>query len=379
MCMNTSYPLAVYIHWPFCRKKCPYCDFNSHVRANVPYARWQAALMRELEYQLTYIAPGFVVSSVFFGGGTPSLMPPGIVAALLEHLRPYMSPACEVTLEANPTSVEAANFAELAHAGVNRLSLGVQSLQAEALAFLGREHSAEEALNALHLAAQYFPRYSFDLIYARPEQTLADWQQELQQALTLARGHLSLYQLTIEEGTPFARWHAAKQFALPEESLAAELYECTQSILADAGYAAYEVSNYAQKGQESLHNLAYWRGQAYIGVGPGAHGRIPHASARMATVALSTPERWLAAVEAYGHGLEYCEAISVEDIAKERVMMGLRLSEGVPRVAVDVVINQAAVALLEAERIVWRTPSHIGVTPKGRLLLNSVIEALVTL
>ena len=270
------------------------------MREGVDHAAWREALLNEMRYWHSR-APGHRISSIFFGGGTPSLMEPSTVAALIEEAGKLwgLDANCEITLEANPTSVEAAKFRDLASAGVNRVSLGVQSLRAESLKFLGREHSANEALEAIALAREIFPRYSFDLIYALPNQTLENWEAELREALTHARGHLSLYQLTIEENTAFHHaYHVDKQFTLPEDSLAADLYALTQSIMRDAGLPAYEVSNHASAGQESRHNLAYWRGECYFGIGPGAHGRVDFADGtRRATRNLKSPERWLSSIE----------------------------------------------------------------------------------
>ena len=324
---------ALYVHWPFCKKKCPYCDFNSHVRDGVDHAAWRKALLRELHYWHAQL-PNLTISSIFFGGGTPSLMQPETVAALIaETKRLWPATAeCEITLEANPTSVEAQKFKELRAAGVNRVSLGVQSLKTESLTFLGREHSASEALAAIELAANIFPRYSFDLIYALPNQTAAAWRAELREALAYARGHLSLYQLTIEQNTAFHHaYHIGKEFILPEENLAAELYLVTQEMMADAGMPAYEISNYAASGEESRHNLSYWRGEAYLGIGPGAHGRVDLNGIRYATNTLKSPERWLEAVNRQGHGLEEKLTLSIAERAEEKILMGLRLcEEGVP-------------------------------------------------
>ena len=271
--------LAIYIHWPFCKAKCPYCDFNSHVREKVEAGVWQDAMLRELEYiseQLGEEGRGLVVSSIFFGGGTPSLMPPAIVAALIEKVENLFKTKdnIEITIEANPTSSEAENFAGFRAAGINRLSLGVQSLRDSELAFLGRKHSAKEAIEAIKTAQKIFPRYSFDLIYARPNKSLADWRQELGEALDLAQGHISLYQLTIEENTAFAKIYKNDGFALPSEELAEELYLLTEEKTWAAGFLPYEISNYAKIVEESRHNLSYWRGDSYIGIGAGAHGRL---------------------------------------------------------------------------------------------------------
>jgi putative oxygen-independent coproporphyrinogen III oxidase len=344
---------ALYIHWPFCKKKCPYCDFNSHVREGVDHRAWRDALINELRYWYRR-SPDFRIMSIFFGGGTPSLMAPSTVAALIDEAGKLwgLDSDCEITLEANPTSVEAAKFTALASAGVNRVSLGVQSLRAESLTFLGREHSNVEALNAVALAAKTFPRYSFDLIYALPGQTLAGWEAELREALAHARGHLSLYQLTIEENTAFHHaYHVDKHFALPEDGLAADLYALTQTIMAEAGLPAYEVSNHASPGEESRHNLAYWRGECYFGIGPGAHGRVDFSDgSRRATRNLKSPERWLSNVIEGGlapyasltpaasgsrtalrtptSGLEEELALTTAERAEEKILMGLRLNDG---------------------------------------------------
>ena len=378
---------ALYIHWPFCKKKCPYCDFNSHVREGVDHAAWRAALLREMGYWHAR-APEFRISSIFFGGGTPSLMEPATVAALIEQADTLwgLDAACEITLEANPTSVEAAKFAALKTAGVNRVSLGVQSLRPESLKFLGREHSADEAIAAVNLAAKIFDRYSFDLIYALPNQTLAAWEKELKEALGFARGHLSLYQLTIEENTAFHHaYHVGKSFQLPEDSLAAELYSLTQRIMRNAGMPAYEISNHAAAGQESRHNLSYWRSESYIGIGPGAHGRVDVAGTRLATRTQKSPENWLGAVAAMGHGVEEELALSTAERAEETVLMGLRLNEGIAlgSLRADVAAQLSClwadgrVARLVAQGMLEASPTRLRATPRGMLLLNAVIEALL--
>lgn len=379
----TDKPLALYVHWPFCKKKCPYCDFNSHVRAQVDYAAWQSALLRELRYWRQRVA-GNAISSIFFGGGTPSLMPPGIVAALIAEVRALWpaSGDIEITLEANPTSVEAANFAVLREAGVNRVSLGVQSLRAESLAFLGREHSADEALEAVALARAIFPRYSFDLIYALPGQTLAGWETELRAALPHARGHLSLYQLTIEANTAFHhQYHVAKSFALPEDDLAADLYALTQSILRDAGMPAYEISNHAAPGQESRHNLSYWRSDAYLGIGPGAHGRVNIEGQRYATHTLKSPERWLEQVQKQGHGLEEETLLTPLERDEERVLMGLRLvQEGLDMAALQPDLQAQLLQRskkLVAEGLLQQNGHRLYATASGQPVLNALIAALL--
>ncbi|MEX0582307.1 MAG: radical SAM family heme chaperone HemW, partial [Sneathiella sp.] len=322
---------GLYYHWPFCRKKCPYCDFNSHVRETVDQKRWTAALLKELDWFAGRVKQK-KLTSIFFGGGTPSLMEPATVAALIEGARRHFpfEDDIEITLEANPTSVEAASFAAYRQAGVTRLSLGVQSLRDDALRFLGREHSVSEALNAIELARTHFSNISFDLIYALPGQTPTEWRRDLEQALSLAGDHLSLYQLTIEPNTGFAGAVRRGAFQIPPEDEAEALFEMTQSVCSDAGWPAYEISNHARPGYECRHNLTYWRYGEYLGVGPGAHGRIVEGSVRTAYQQSKRPESWLAAVETAGHGTDMATPIpSPEERAEEILLMGLRLEEGV--------------------------------------------------
>lgn len=389
--------LALYIHWPFCKKKCPYCDFNSHVREEVDHARYRRALLAELRHMHS-LMPDAALSSIFFGGGTPSLMHPDTTAALIDAaktlwpVRPSSVQAqrnnepLEITLEANPTSVEAVRFAAFRDAGVNRLSLGIQSLRPESLAFLGREHSADEALAALDVAKTYFDRYSFDLIYALPHQTPTAWQAELREALRHAGGHLSLYQLTIEPNTAFhTAYFGKKSFTLPNESSAAALYEHTQAIMEEAGLPAYEISNHARTGQASDHNLSYWRSDAYIGIGPGAHGRILNTKT-FATRTYKTPERWVEIVERDGHAIEEMTPITPEERMEEKLLMGLRLTEGLPlsrftpeeRAHLDARINMRSLSMLEQTGLLTRSPTHWHITAKGKLVLNSIIETMLT-
>jgi putative oxygen-independent coproporphyrinogen III oxidase len=374
--MHNLPPLAIYVHWPFCKKKCPYCDFNSHVRDTIDHAAWRNALLAELDYWRTQ-TQNHRVTSIFFGGGTPSLMEPATIEAIITAVRNGWSCAedIEITMEANPTSVEAAKFADVARAGVNRVSLGVQSLKPESLAFLGREHSAREALDALEIAATHFPRYSFDLIYALPNQTPAAWEAELNEALTYARGHVSLYQLTIEENTAFHHaYHVKKDFALPPEPLAAELYELTQQIMGDAGMPAYEISNHAATGQASRHNLSYWRSEAYIGIGPGAHGRVDLQDARIATRTLKSPERWLEVTTAQGNGIEEALTLTAQERQEERILMGLRLIEEGVHAAL---LPAAKVAPMLTEGLLESSGEHLRVTPKGALVLNAIVTNLL--
>ncbi len=389
--MSAQAPLGVYIHWPFCKSKCPYCDFNSHVRDGVEQVRWRKALLVELEHAARE-APGRRVETMFFGGGTPSLMEPETVAAVIARTRALWDTArdAEITLEANPTSVEAGRFAALAQAGVNRVSLGVQAMSATELRFLGREHSPAEALAALDTARQHFSRYSFDLIYARPGQTLEAWAGELGRALALAGEHLSLYQLTIERGTRFFTDHARGVFTLPPEELAAEMFELTQARLEAAGLPAYEISNHARPGAACRHNLIYWRYQDYVGIGPGAHGRFADGAnmmegAKRATRRHSGPEAWLDAVERDGHGTAESTLVTGRDLVEEALMMGLRLTDGIDRAIfatntgadpVDAV-GEATLAPLIGAGFLEVSATHLGATAAGRQRLNAVLERLI--
>jgi len=373
---------GVYVHWPFCQSKCPYCDFNSHVVASVDQARWMAALTRELEHMRALTGPRRV-RSIFFGGGTPSLMEVATVEAVLTRIHALwqVDDDVEVTLEANPTSVEATRFRGYASAGVNRLSLGVQSLDDAQLKFLGRLHTADEALRAIALARETFPRLSFDLIYARPGQTRETWEKELRAALAHAADHLSLYQLTIEPDTAFARLYAKGAFALPAEDDAAALYELTGGICAEAGLAAYEVSNYARPGAECRHNLVYWRYGDYAGVGPGAHGRIGAGEARLATRTHRAPGQWIEAVEQRGHGLEAAEEISPAEQGDEVMLMGLRLEEGVSLARYAALtgraLDGARVANLVADGLLLKEGERIRATAQGRLVLDALLARLL--
>jgi len=375
-------PLALYVHWPFCVSKCPYCDFNSHVRASIDQAVWREALLADLahEARLTHGRP---LGSIFFGGGTPSLMPPETVAAIIAAAERAwgFAPDIEITLEANPSSVEAARFADLATAGVNRVSLGLQALDDAALRFLGRAHDVAEGLAALDTAQAAFGRVSFDLIYARPDQTLAAWQAELAQALAFGTEHLSLYQLTIEPGTRFATEAAAGRLTIPDGDAAADLFEATRTIAAAAGLPAYEVSNHARPGAESRHNLAYWRYTGYVGIGPGAHGR----RGRLATTRHRKPENWLAAVARNSHGLQAEEPLSDRDRATEALVMGLRLAEGIDlaRLAsegIDVaaILDEGAVARSATSGLLTRTADRLRLTDAGMPLLDAVLREIVS-
>jgi len=392
---RVSEPLALYIHWPFCASKCPYCDFNSHVReGGVDHARHREALRRELAHEAARIAaaePGRnakrPLASIFFGGGTPSLMEPETVAALIADARKLFDAAddIEITLEANPTSVETGRLREFAAAGVNRASLGVQSLDAEALRFLGRRHDAPQAIAALEAARGIFPRLSFDLIYARPGQSEESWRAELRQALALAADHLSLYQLTIEPGTRFFTEHARGAFALPQEDDAARMYEATAEEAARFGLAPYEVSNYAKPGAESRHNLAYWRYGDYLGIGAGAHQRLLLDGAMIATRRHRAPEEWLARVEANGHAIVEEETLSSRDRGREALLMGLRLAEGVDPKRIETrsglpfveTIDPAMLtACLDEGYLEWRR-ARLVATSEGRVRLDALLPALL--
>ncbi|MAU52146.1 MAG: coproporphyrinogen III oxidase [Roseovarius sp.] len=369
---------GLYVHWPFCQAKCPYCDFNSHVAASVDQARWRAAFLREIARHAELV-PHRVLNSIFFGGGTPSLMPPGTVAGIIDAARAAWPTAndLEVTLEANPTSVEAGRFAAYADAGVNRVSLGVQALNDADLHRLGRLHTVEEAIQAFEIARKYFSHTSFDLIYARQDQSLVDWEAELRRALDLAADHLSLYQLTIEPGTAFGARHAAGKLpGLPEEGLAADMYQVTQEICGAAGLPAYEVSNHARSGSESRHNLIYWRYGDYIGIGPGAHGRLTIDGLRHATEAWSRPEDWLRRAEV-GTAERLVEPLSPQEQATEFLLMGLRLSEGIDMARFERLsgapLDAETVAHLAEIGMIRLDGTRLRATKAGRAVLNAVI------
>ena len=368
--------LALYIHWPFCVSKCPYCDFNSHVREHVDQQAWRDALLADLAHEAALL-PNKRLTSIFFGGGTPSLMDPATAQALIEAAARHWSPGpdLEITLEANPSSVEAARFADLAAAGVNRVSLGLQSLDDEALRFLGRAHSASEGMAALEVAQRHFGRVSFDLIYALPGQSPQAWDAMLGRALGFGTSHLSLYQLTIEPGTRFAALHAAGKLAAIDPDTAADLFELTAARTAAAGLPAYEISNHARPGQESRHNLTYWRYGDYAGVGPGAHGR----RSGLRTVRHRKPENFLAAVARNGHGMVEEAPLSVIEAADEALVMGLRLAEGIDPAAIarrfglERLLDPAAVTrLVSSGHLVW-SGERLRTTATGRLLLDTIL------
>jgi putative oxygen-independent coproporphyrinogen III oxidase len=374
---------GVYVHWPFCAAKCPYCDFNSHVRfGGVDEPRFLAAFLREIDHVAGLTGPR-TVASIFFGGGTPSLMAPATVGAIIERIgeRYTIAPGVEITLEANPSSVEAGRFRGYRTAGVNRVSLGVQSLREDELRALGRIHSVAEAKAAIGIAASTFDRFTFDLIYARPRQTPEAWRAELAEALAMAGSHLSLYQLTIEPETPFATLHAAGKLVIPDPDAAHALYEITQEMTLARGLPQYEISNHASPGEESRHNLLYWRYGEYAGIGPGAHGRIVVNGTRQATVTERRPEAWLARVEADGHGATEMTALTPAEAADEMLLMGLRLDEGLDlaRLAVTTGYTPSHAAIADLTAIGMIEPlgnSRIRATGEGRFVLNAIVAKL---
>jgi len=377
---------GLYVHWPFCLSKCPYCDFNSHVRDGIDDARWRRAYLAELD-RAGAEAGARRLDTIFFGGGTPSLMDPATVAAVIEAATAIWPAAddIEITLEANPTSVEASRLADFAAAGVNRISLGVQALDDDALAFLGREHGAAEALGAVELAAGLFPRYSFDLIYARPDQTPAAWKAELTRALALAGDHLSVYQLTIEPGTAFFGRHRRGEALTAPEQAASTLYGLTQEVLAAAGLPAYEISNHAAPGAEARHNLIYWRGGDYAAIGPGAHARLSATGGRRAIRRIRLPEKWLETVESHGHASDEDMLLPDEAWLEESLMMGLRLSEGVEIAALErrhggpleSLVDTGRLEDLVAGELLERSGGILRATADGRQRLNAVLSHLL--
>jgi putative oxygen-independent coproporphyrinogen III oxidase len=381
--MTLTTPFAVYVHWPFCLSKCPYCDFNSHVRhGGVDETRFVRAYETEIATTAARV-PGRTVSSIFFGGGTPSLMQPSSVQAILDCIGKHWSiaPDVEVSLEANPTSVEATRFRGYRAAGVNRVSLGVQALDDAALKELGRLHTAQEALDAVAVARSIFDRYSFDLIYARPRQTLDAWAAELKRAIVEAAEHLSLYQLTIEPDTPFFGLHKAGKLIVPDEDLARDLYDLTQAICDGAGLPAYEISNHARPGAECRHNLVYWRGHDYAGIGPGAHGRLTLDGRRIATETEKRPEAWLMRVDAQGAGITLEEKLTAGETADEYLLMGLRLAEGIDIARYSALSGRALdpkrISILREEGAVETTAEgRLRVTQSGFPLLDAVVADL---
>lgn len=379
--------IAIYVHWPFCLAKCPYCDFNSHVRERINETEMANALLTEIDHYRSLVGKR-TVGSIFFGGGTPSLMSGSTVEAVINKISNVFSTSndIEITLEANPTSVEANKFKDFSMAGVNRVSLGIQALNDNDLKALGREHSAQEALGAIELSQKYFNRSNFDLIYARVGQTISDWEKELDRAIKLANGHLSLYQLTMEPGTPFYGLWRKGELNIPDEDTSAEMYEQTNLICADAGLPAYEVSNYAKSGEESLHNLTYWRYQDYIGVGAGAHGRITVDRQTCATEQNKKPETWLKNVQKKGHATKEMKPLDQKMMAEEMIMMGLRLTAGIKygafeeriKAPLEDFIDQDHLGFLKSQGFVSvNCPDQLQLTEKGLPLLNQILGRIL--
>ena len=377
---------GIYIHWPFCASKRPYCDFNSHVRQRIDQHVWADAYAREIEHYAA-LTEGKMVTSVFFGGGTPSLMEPDTAATVIAAIRKHwpMANDCEITLEANPTSIEADKFSGFRGAGIDRVSVGVQALNDADLKFLGRQHSKDQALRALDIARNTFDRYSFDLIYARPNQTPQAWETELREAMNYAGGHLSLYQLTIEKGTPFYTQYSRGDFSIPTNDEGGELYEITQRVLEDHGLPAYEISNHASEGQQSRHNLTYWRYYDYVGIGPGAHGRLTIDGNKVGTRGHRAPEIWLDKVAKDGHGSHPYEAIDTDQRFAEMLMMGLRLREGIQLSrfteetgqSLDTYIPQTKLQSMIDEGYITITDTTITATQDGRQRLNGLLSYLL--
>ncbi len=382
--MTSSDAFGIYVHWPFCKAKCPYCDFNSHVRHEGVDAR---SFAKALGTELTWFAartPGRTVTSIFFGGGTPSLMPPEAVGHVLETIASLwsVSPDVEITLEANPTSIEAENFRGYRAAGVNRVSVGVQALNDEDLKALGRQHSSEEAIAAFRLAAKIFPRVSFDMIYARPSQTPEQWRAELTRALAEQQGHMSLYQLTIEPGTAYFDLYERGRLVTPTDDRAADLYDLTQELTEKAGLPTYEISNHARPGQESRHNLLYWRYGEYAGVGPGAHSRLADGENRRALIAERHPETWRELVRTQGHGMVSDSVVPPVDQASEYLLMGMRIAEGIDMDRYAALagreIDSSKLAGMKSMGLIKRNGQQLMATADGRKLLNAVIAELAS-
>ena len=377
---------GLYVHWPFCRAKCPYCDFNSHVEGDVEESDWARALVGAIDRYADELGPRRL-DTIFFGGGTPSLMAPATVAAVIDRAIARFAPApdLEITLEANPTSTETARLHEVRAAGVNRVSLGVQALDDDALRFLGREHTAAEAIAAVDLAARVFPRFSFDLIYARPAQTAAAWAAELERALAHAGGHLSVYQLTIEPGTRFHLLARTGALRMPDDEAQADLYECTQEVLAAAGLAAYEISNHARPGEACRHNLIYWRSGEWLGIGPGAHGRLEQGGLRIATEAWRLPKVWLERAQRTGTGERTRAVLCLHERVEELLVMGLRLREGIDIARLETLAGGSLEQLLDlraVERLIgegWltRDDGRIAATAAGRQRLEGILPMLL--
>jgi oxygen-independent coproporphyrinogen-3 oxidase len=376
--------LSLYVHWPFCKSKCPYCDFNSHVVDSVDAQQWLTAYKKELDHYRELLPPPQEISTIYFGGGTPSLMPKATLEGILEHIDKHwkVSTDIEITLEANPTSSSANLFKSLRNSGVNRLSIGIQALNDKDLTFLGREHNSKEARETLENAAKHFDNYSFDLIYARPEQSIENWENELLDAFKYTSKHLSLYQLTIEKGTPFYKLYKEQAFELPDEDSAARMYELTEEILEDKAFYNYEISNYAKKGYESQHNLNYWRYNDYLGIGPGAHSRLSLDNSKYALTALYEPKKWLNSAIYKENAQQQKIKLTKEETMEEFVLMGLRTTEGVDRERFSTLFGQDILNIvqknnvntLKEEKLIEINKSRISTTKAGKLLLNKIIQ-----
>ncbi len=381
-------PLSVYVHYPFCKSKCPYCDFNSHVSQNIDHKNFEQCYINEIDFFGKNLE-NREIKTIFFGGGTPSLMPISLVEAILNRIAKNwkISNDCEITLETNPTSYESAKFLELKKTGINRLSIGIQALNNEDLKFLGRNHSSQEAISVIKNTAQIFDNFSFDLIYARPKQKAEEWLKEIELALSFGSKHISLYQLTIEKGTPFFRDFADKKFTLPDEELSAEIYEKTNEVLDKNGFLNYEISNYAKKNFECKHNLVYWRGLDYIGVGAGAHSRVylDGEKQRSAIMMTHKPQNWLDQVAKKGNGIQKIEAISDHELAQELILMGLRLDAGINDEIfishfgkkLSEIVDYKALKNLENEGFLSISHDSMKITQKGKILTNSIINKVV--
>lgn len=384
--MSSKNPISLYIHWPFCLKKCPYCDFNSHVSYDIDQELWLKSLKQEMRFYKDQ-TDGRLMKTIFFGGGTPSLMEPFVVEGLIDEAASLWNFAndIEISMEANPTSSEAENFKAYKQAGVNRLSIGVQSLKDKDLQFLGREHSALEAKQVIELAANIFDNYSFDLIYARPDQSLKGWEAELKEALNLNPHHISLYQLTIEKGTQFYTQHLRGDFEIPEEGLASDLYEMTIEMLDDKGFEHYEISNFAKHDKQAKHNIVYWQYDDYLGIGPGAHGRYSKDGVKYATQTHKNPASWLNLIQAQGSGLKNVESLEQEDIIKETLMMGLRLKQGIhlgnfydkTNVKLLDVLDHSKVQALQNNGDLESNHTYFRLSKQGRMRLNLILEYLL--
>lgn len=390
---NLKKPLSIYIHWPFCKKKCPYCDFNSHVRKEVNERSWLDGFLKEIDYFKNFISSRRI-ETIFFGGGTPSLMPTFIPDRIIEHLN-KISPfngGIEISLEANPTSSEASKFRDLHNAGINRLSIGVQSLRDEYLKFLGREHSAKEAIEVINIAANIFSNYSIDLIYSRPDQSMESWKQELSEIIQLARNHISLYQLTIEKGTPFYKMHKEKQFQIPDQDLALELYSFTNDTLSESGFKRYEISNYAKNGYKCLHNINYWKYNEYLGIGPGAHSRVVLGKNKEmhAVMMMHNPEKWLNSVMSNGHGIQSNKEIAMKDLATEYILMGARHENGIDTMGFQNRFGVRLIQFIDEQKLdfcinhelilkseIHKPSNAIILSDKGKTLLNYVVSEII--